>query len=183
MLQGKTVLVGVTGGIAAYKSALLISRLRDAGAQVLVVMTRNATKFITPLTLQTLSGHPVYVEMFQPATEEVAEHVSLSERADVMVVAPATANIIGKVAAGIADDMLSTTIMAARSPVIFAPAMHAQMYKNPIVQEKIAYLKQLGYHFVGPVEGRLARGEIGIGRLAEIADIVDTVVQVLGETK
>jgi phosphopantothenoylcysteine decarboxylase/phosphopantothenate--cysteine ligase len=183
MLQGKTVLVGVTGGIAAYKSALLISRLRDAGAQVLVVMTRNATKFITPLTLQTLSGHPVYAEMFQPATEEVAEHVSLSERADVMVVAPATANIIGKVAAGIADDMLSTTIMAARSPVIFAPAMHAQMYKNPIVQEKIAYLKQLGYHFVGPVEGRLARGEIGIGRLAEIADIVDTVVQVLGETK
>lgn len=183
MLRGKTVLVGVTGGIAAYKSATLIRRLRDAGAQVLVVMTRNATHFITPLTLQTLSGRPVYVEMFQPATEEVAEHVSLSEKADAVVVAPATANIIGKVAAGIADDMLSTTIMAAQSPVIFAPAMHAQMYRNPIVQEKIAHLKELGYHFVGPVEGKLARGEIGIGRLAEISDIVDKVAQVIGGEK
>ncbi|MCK4273219.1 hypothetical protein KAX22_11225 [bacterium] len=183
MLQGKTVLVGVTGGIAAYKSAMLVSRLKDAGAQVLVVMTRNATQFITPLTLQTLSGQPVCVEMFPPTTEAVAEHVALSERANALVVAPATANIIGKVAAGIADDMLSTTIMAARAPVIFAPAMHARMYQNPIVGENIARLEKLGYHFVGPAEGKLARGETGIGRLAEISDIVDKVVRVAGAGK
>ena len=182
MLRGKTVLVGITGGIAAYKSAILVSKLRDAGAQVLVVMTRNATQFITPLTLQTLSGHPVYVEMFPPTTQEVAEHVWLGKKADLLLVAPATANIIGKAAAGIADDMLSTTIMAAQAPVIFAPAMHSQMYQNPIVQEKISQLKKLGYHFVGPVKGRLASGEEGMGRLAEIADIVDKVTQVLGET-
>jgi len=183
MLRGKTVLVGITGGIAAYKSAILVSRLRDAGAGVLVVMTRNATHFIAPLTLQTLCGHPVYVDMFPPTTQEVAEHVWLGEKADVLVVAPATANIIGKVAAGIADDMLSTTIMAARAPVIFAPAMHTQMYQNPIVQEKIAQLEKLGYHFVGPVKGKLARGEEGLGRLAEINDIVDKVVQVIGGGK
>ena len=183
MLRGKTVLVGVTGGIAAYKAAILVSTLRDAGAQVLVVMTHNATQFITPLTLQTLSGHSVYVDMFPPTTEEVAEHVSLGQKADVLVIAPATANIIGKVAAGIADDMLSTTIMAAKGPVIFAPAMHAQMYQNPIVQENIARLKKSGYHFVGPVEGKLARGEVGMGRLAEISDIVDKVTQVLQKHK
>jgi phosphopantothenoylcysteine decarboxylase/phosphopantothenate--cysteine ligase len=180
MLQDKTVVVGVTGGIAAYKSAMLVSRLKEAGVQVIVVMTPNATRFITPLTLQTLSGHPVYVDMFPPTTDAVAEHVSLAERADVVVVAPATANIIGKVASGIADDMLSTAITAAQSPVIFAPAMHAQMYKNPIVQQNIASLEKLGYHFVGPVEGKLARGEVGVGRLAEIADIVEEVSRVLG---
>jgi len=183
MLRGKTVLVGITGGIAAYKAAILVSKLRDAGAQVVVVMTHNATQFITPLTLQTLSGHSVYVDMFPPTTGEVAEHISLGQKADVLVIAPATANIIGKVAAGIADDMLSTTIMAAQGQVIFAPAMHAQMYQNPIVQEKIARLKELGYHFVGPVEGKLARREVGMGRLAEIEDIVDKVVQVIGGEK
>jgi len=183
MLRGKTVLVGITGGIAAYKAAILVSKLRDAGAQVVVVMTHNATQFITPLTLQTLSGHSVYVDMFPPTTGEVAEHISLGQKADVLVIAPATANIIGKVAAGIADDMLSTTIMAAQGQVIFAPAMHAQMYQNPIVQEKIARLKELGYHFVGPVEGKLARREVGMGRLAEIEDIVDKVVQVSGGEK
>ena len=179
MLQDKTVMVGVTGGIAAYKSATLVSRLREAGAEVIVVMTPNATQFITPLTLQTLSGHPVYVEMFPPTTDAVAEHVSLAERTDVLVVAPATANIIGKVASGIADDMLSTCIVAARSPVIFAPAMHAQMYKNPIVQKNVARLQKLGYHFVGPVEGKLARGEVGVGRLAEIPAIVEAVTKVV----
>lgn len=182
MLQDKTVVVGVTGGIAAYKSAILVSRLKEAGAQVIVVMTPNATWFITPLTLQTLSGHPVYVEMFPPTTDAVAEHVSLAERADVVVVAPATANIIGKVASGIADDMLSTTIMAAQSPVIFAPAMHAQMYKNPIVQKNIARLEKLGYSFVGPAEGKLARGEVGVGRLAEIPDIIAAVTGAAGGT-
>jgi phosphopantothenoylcysteine decarboxylase/phosphopantothenate--cysteine ligase len=177
MLQDKKILLGVTGGIAAYKSAMLVGRLKEAGAQVFVVMTRNATRFVAPLTLQTLCGHPVYVEMFPPTTDEVAEHVSLGERADVVLVAPATANIIGKVAAGIGDDMLSTTIMASQAPVIFAPAMHAQMYRNPIVQENIARLAKLGYYFVGPAEGKLARGEMGVGRLAEIPDIVKKVEQ------
>jgi phosphopantothenoylcysteine decarboxylase/phosphopantothenate--cysteine ligase len=179
MLKDKTVLVGVTGGIAAYKSAMLIGRLKEAGARVLVVMTQNATRFITPLTLQTLSGHCVYTQMFPPATSEPAEHIWLGQEADVTVVAPATANIIGKVAAGIADDMLSTTIMAARGPVIFAPAMHHQMYHQAIVQSNIARLGKLGFHFVGPARGRLARGEEGEGRLAEISDIVDKVIEVL----
>jgi len=183
MLKNKTVLVGVTGGIAAYKAAMLVSRLRDAGAQVLVVMTRNATQFIAPLTLQTLSGNPVYVEMFPPTTGEVAEHIWLAQKADALVVAPATANIIGKVAAGIADDMLSTTIMATRAPIIFAPAMHQQMYQNPIVGGNIARLKKLGYHFVGPAEGKLARGEKGMGRLAEIGDIVAAVSAAIGPRK
>jgi phosphopantothenoylcysteine decarboxylase/phosphopantothenate--cysteine ligase len=180
MLKEKTVLVGVTGGIAAYKAAMLVSRLKEDGARVLVVMTKNATRFITPLTLQTLSGHPVYVEMYPPTTSEVAEHVWLGQQADVMVVAPATANIIAKVAAGIADDMLSTTIMAAQGAVIFAPAMHHRMYHNPIVQENIARLEKLGYHFVGPEKGRLARGEEGEGRLAKISAILAQVNQVLG---
>jgi phosphopantothenoylcysteine decarboxylase/phosphopantothenate--cysteine ligase len=180
MLKDKTVLVGVTGGIAAYKSALLVSMLRGEGARALVVMTRNATRFITPLTLQTLSGHQVYVEMFPPATTEVAEHIWLGQQADAVVVAPATANIIGKVAAGIADDMLSAIIMAAEGAVIFAPAMHQRMYRNPIVQENIDRLRKLGYHFVGPEKGRLARGEEGEGRLAEISAIRDRVDEVLG---
>jgi phosphopantothenoylcysteine decarboxylase/phosphopantothenate--cysteine ligase len=183
MFKNKTVLVGVTGGIAAYKAAMLVSRLRDAGAQVMVVMTRNATQFIAPLTLQTLSGNQVYVEMFPPATGEVAEHIWLAQKADALVVAPASANIIGKVAAGIADDMLSTTIMATRAPVIFAPAMHQQMYQNPIVGGNIARLKKLGYRFVGPAEGKLARGERGIGRLAEIDDIVAAVSAAIGPKK
>jgi phosphopantothenoylcysteine decarboxylase/phosphopantothenate--cysteine ligase len=183
MLEDKTVMVGVTGGIAAYKSAILIGQLKRAGARILVVMTPHATRFITPLTLQTLSGHPVYVEMFPPTTDEPAEHVWLGQEADVMVVAPATANIIGKVAAGIADDLLSTTIMAARGPVLFAPAMHQRMYHQPSVQANIARLRELGYHFVGPVTGRLARGEQGEGRLAEIDEIVARIVELLGSKK
>ncbi len=179
MLRGKKVLVGVTGSIAAYKAAILVSRLKGEGAEVFVVMTPNATHFIAPLTLRTLSGRNVYVEMFPPSSEEVAEHVWLGETADVVVVAPATANIIGKVAAGIADDMLSTVIMAAQGPVLFAPAMHASMYQNPVVQENVDRLKKMGYHFVGPVEGKLARGEVGVGRMVEIEDIMEKLVQVL----
>ena len=179
MLKDKTILVGVTGGIAAYKSAALVSRLKQAGARVLVVMTPHAARFITPLTLQTLSGHPVYVEMFPPATDEPAEHVWLGEQADVVVVAPATANIIAKAAAGIADDMLSTTLLAARGPVIFAPSMHHRMVHHPIVQANIARLRELGHHFVGPGKGRLARGDEGEGRLAEIDEIVARIDELL----
>lgn len=177
MVEGKTVLLGVTGGIAAYKSASLVRKLKDLGADVLVVMTENAARFVTPLTFRTLSQNPVYMDMFQPRKEGDVEHVSLGEEADLMVVAPATANIIGKVASGIADDLLSTTIMAAKCPVLFAPSMHSQMYENPIVQGNIEKLRGLGYHFVGPEVGKLARGDIGVGRLARIEDIVEKVVE------
>jgi len=183
MLKDKTILVGISGGIAAYKAAGLVSRLKQAGAGVLVVMTPHAARFITPLTLQTLSGNPVYVEMFPPATGEPAEHVWLGETADIVAVAPATANIIGKVAAGIADDMLSTTIMAARGPVLLAPSMHQRMWQQPIVQANIAKLKKLGFHFVGPATGRLARGDEGEGRLAEIDEIIDTIEEILRSKK
>ncbi len=177
MVKSKTVLLGVTGGIAAYKSASLVRKLKELGADVLVVMTENATKFVTPLTFQTLSQNPVYVDMFQPIKDGDVEHVSLGERADLLLVAPATANMIGKVASGIADDLLSATVMAAKCPVLFAPSMHSQMYENPIVQENIQKLKGLGYHFVEPEVGKLARGDVGVGRLASIEDIVQKVVE------
>jgi len=183
MLKDTTVLVGVSGGIAAYKSAALVSRLKQIGAGVLVVMTPHAARFITPLTLGTLSGSPVHVEMFPPATGEPAEHVWLGETADIVVVAPATANIIGKVAAGIADDMLSTTIMAARGPVLLAPSMHHRMLHQPIVQANIARLRELGFHFIGPAKGRLARGDEGEGRLAEIDEIINKIEEILESQK
>jgi phosphopantothenoylcysteine decarboxylase/phosphopantothenate--cysteine ligase len=183
MLTDTTVLVGVSGGIAAYKSAMLVSRLRQAGAGVRVVMTPHAARFIAPLTLQTLSGHPVHVEMFPPATDEPAEHVWLGEKAGLVVVAPATANIIGKVAAGIADDMLSTTILAARGPVLLAPSMHHRMWRQPVVQANVARLRELGYHFAGPASGRLARGDEGEGRLAGIDQIMEKIEEVLGSGK
>ncbi len=179
MLDNKTIALGVTGGIAAYKSATLVRRLRDLGAHVRVVMTKHATEFVTPLTFQTLSGNPVYVDMWQPLKEGDVEHVSLGEEADLVLVVPATANIIGKVASGIADDMLSTTIMAARGPVLFAPSMHSRMYENPIVQGNIDKLKGLGYHFVGPETGKLARGDVGVGRLANLDQIVERAVGLL----
>ena len=183
MLKDTTVLVGVSGGIAAYKSAALVSRLKQIGAGVLVVMTPHAARFITPLTMGTLSGNPVYVEMFPPATDEPAEHVWLGERADIMVVAPATANIIGKAAAGIADDLLSTTILAARGPVLLAPSMHQRMWRQPVVQANVARLDELGFHFVGPATGRLARGDEGEGRLAEIGEIIEKIEEVLRSEK
>jgi len=183
MREDTTVLVGICGGIAAYKSAALVSRLRQAGAGVLVVMTPHAARFITPLTLGTLSGKPVYVEMFPPATDEPAEHVWLGEKADIVVVAPATANIIGKLAAGIADDMLSTTVMAARGPVLLAPSMHHRMWRQPVVQANTARLRELGFHFVGPATGRLARGDEGEGRLAEIDLIMEKIEEILKSEK
>lgn len=183
MLKDKTILVGISGGIAAYKSAVLVSRLKQAGAGVRVVMTDHAAWFITPLTLQTLSGNPVHVEMFPPATDEPAEHVWLGEAADIVVVAPATANIIGKMAAGIADDMLTSTIMAARGPVLLAPSMHHRMWHQPVVQANVTRLRELGVHFVGPAKGRLARGDEGEGRLAGIDEIVEKIEEILGAEK
>ena len=171
MLEGKKIVLGITGGIAAYKAAELTRAFVRSGASVHVIMTRNALEFITPLTLQTLSGNPVYTETFSLTGEWEIGHVSLAESADLVVVAPATANVIGKVASGIADDLLTTTIMATRAPVLICPAMNVNMYGNPIVRENIERLKSKGYGFVDPGYGELACKTEGYGRLAELAVI------------
>lgn len=173
MLKGKTVIVGVTGGIAAFKACDLVSTLKKLGAEVWVVMTRSAQEFVTPLSLRTLSQNPVITELFSDDEyKKPVPHVSLAEKADLIIVAPATANFLGKVAYGIADDALTTTVMAAKCPKLFAPAMNTGMWENPIVQKNIAGLKSLNYHFVGPIEGRLACGTTGVGKMAEIAKII-----------
>ena len=146
MLKDKNIVLGITGGIACYKVASLVGLLKKAGANVDVIMTKNATEFVGPLTFQTLSQNPVVIDMFEPIKTADVRHISLAEKADAIIIAPATANIIGKVANGIADDMLSTVIMASTKPVIFAPAMNNNMYLNPIVQENISKLKKFGYH-------------------------------------
>lgn len=177
MLSNKNVIVGVCGGIAAYKAADLVSRLKKQNAKVDVIMTENATKFVSPLTFQTLATSPVYVDMFAEPKHFDVEHISLAKRADVFIIAPATANVIGKIANGIADDLLTTTIMATRAKVIFAPAMNTNMYLNPIVQKNIAYLRELGYEFIEPGTGMLACKDYGPGRMAESAEIVEYIIQ------
>ncbi|MDD2498612.1 MAG: bifunctional phosphopantothenoylcysteine decarboxylase/phosphopantothenate--cysteine ligase CoaBC, partial [Desulfitobacteriaceae bacterium] len=168
MLRRKVIAVGITGGIAAYKVAELVSRLTKKGYEVHVIMTASAQKFITPLTFRTLSGNPVITDMFDPSPLWNVQHVSLAEKADAFVVVPATANIIGKIANGLADDMLSTTVMAAQCPVVLAPAMNVHMWENPVVQSNIKKLEELGYRLIDPGVGRLACGTEGKGRLADI---------------
>jgi len=179
MLKGKTAVVGVCGGIAAYKVVDVVSRLRKLGAEVETIMTENATKFVTPLTFQSISHRPVITDMFEETEYWDIQHISLAKKADIMVIAPATANIIGKIANGIADDMLSTTVMATKAPVLFVPAMNSNMYENPIVQKNIKELKALGYMFMEPDTGMLAEGMSGKGRLPEPPDIVKEVIRVL----
>ena len=168
----KTIVLGVTGSIASYRAADLISALTKKGREVFVIMTPEAERFISPLTLQTLSGSRVYTGMFDIPEEWDAKHVSLAKKADLIVIAPATANIIGKLACGICDDLLCCVAAAARSPVLIAPAMNDAMYNNKIVQENIAKLKKAGYKFVGPKTGRLACGDVAIGCLADVETIV-----------
>lgn len=179
MLADKCIIVGVTGGIAAYKAAELVSALAKQGADVHVIMTKAAQQFITPLTLQTLSKNSVVTDMFDLPEHPEVKHISLADKADMFLVVPATANIIGKIAAGIADDMLTTTIMATKAPVLLAPAMNVHMYENPIVQENINYLTKQGYNFIEPGQGILACGYEGQGRLPEISEIIDKVKQIL----
>lgn len=179
MLKGKKVVLGVSGGIAAYKACELVSRLKKLNAEVHVIMTDSAAKFITPLTFQSLSLNQVVTDMFQSPKYWEIEHISLAKLADVLVIAPATANIIGKLASGIADDMLSTTVMATTAQVIIAPAMNTNMYENAVVQENIQRLKKLGYLFVEPGEGRLACGDIGKGKMAEPSVIEEAIIEVL----
>ncbi|MDI6777440.1 MAG: bifunctional phosphopantothenoylcysteine decarboxylase/phosphopantothenate--cysteine ligase CoaBC [Syntrophales bacterium] len=179
MLKGKKIVVGITGGIAAYKSAELVREFIRRGAYVRVIMTKNATEFITPLTLQTLSENPVFCDMFSPIRESEIAHISLAEYADIMVIAPATANIIGKIASGIADNLLTTTVIATKAPVLICPAMNANMYTNAIVKENIEKLASRGYLFIEPAYGELACKSEGTGRLAEVSEIVEEVESIL----
>ncbi|WP_419873020.1 bifunctional phosphopantothenoylcysteine decarboxylase/phosphopantothenate--cysteine ligase CoaBC [Candidatus Pristimantibacillus sp. PTI5] len=172
MLKGKTILLGITGGIAAYKGAALCSKLVQAGANVHVIMTESAAKFITPLTLQTLSRNPVYTDTFDERDPAVVSHIHLADHADLIVIAPATANAIAKLAGGHADDMLSTTLLAAVCPVLIAPAMNVHMYEHPAVVNNLELLAARGAMFVEPGTGQLACGYVAKGRLAEPEDIV-----------
>lgn len=178
-LTGKEVVLGVTGGIAAYKTAEVVSRLRKLGANVHVIMTENATRFITPLTMETMSANPVVTDTFdRPATWEV-EHIALAKRAQVFVIAPATANIMAKMACGIADDMLSTTVLATKAPILLAPAMNVGMWTAEVTQHNAETLKARGVCFVGPDAGFQACGDVGSGRMSEPVDIVAAIVDIL----
>ena len=182
MLANKTIVLGITGSIAAYKAADIASKLTRAGASVEVVMTDSATRFVAPLTLRSITGRPVVTDMFELASEFSIEHIALAEVADVVVIAPATANIIAKLSAGIADDMLACTVLATKAPIILAPAMNVNMFENPITQENLSKLKARGFTIVDPACGRLASGKIGLGRLAEVDEIIATINQVLGRS-
>jgi phosphopantothenoylcysteine decarboxylase/phosphopantothenate--cysteine ligase len=183
MNENKCVVLGVTGGIAVYKALDIVSSLRKKDIDVRVIMTKSSTEFVAPITFQAISQNLVTTDMFQEPKAWEIQHISLAQRADVFLVAPATANIIGKVANGIADDMLSTTIMATNAKVIFAPAMNTNMYNNKIVQENIAKLKKLGYQFIEPDSGRLACGDVGKGKLPAPETIVEKVMSELYDKK
>jgi phosphopantothenoylcysteine decarboxylase/phosphopantothenate--cysteine ligase len=171
MLQGKCVVLGVTGGIAAYKAAELLRLLVKAGAEVHVIMTSSAQEFVVPLTFQTLSGNPVHTELFNIIQEQEIGHISLADRADLLLIAPATANLIGKVANGIADDLLTTTLMATKAKVLFAPAMNSNMWENPLYRKNQQTLEALGCHFIAPAYGELACGWQGQGKLPDPQEI------------
>lgn len=181
MLKDKKIILGICGGIAAYKSVELLRLLTKSGADVHVIMTRASREFIAPLTFQTLSANPVHTDLFNLISEQEIGHISLADRADLFIISPATANLIGKVAGGIADDMLTTTIMATKAPVLFAPAMNVNMYTNPLYQENEQKLRRLGYLFEAPVSGSLACGWEGEGKLASPEAIFESAVSALTE--
>jgi phosphopantothenoylcysteine decarboxylase/phosphopantothenate--cysteine ligase len=178
-LEGKTIVLGVTGSIAAYKAPTLARRLQGKGAGIIVVMTEAGANLVDPLTFRSLTGKPVLVHMFPPSTNWQIEHISLAEMADLFLIAPATANTIGKIACGIADNLLTCSVMATEAPVLIAPAMNVHMYENPLVQANIQKLERLGYTFVGPKVGTLATGIQGKGPLAEIGEIVECAERLL----
>ncbi len=179
MLNGLTVVLGVTGGIAAYKAASLCSKLVQAGAEVRVIMTQSAVQFITPLTFQTISRHDVMVDIFDEKDASSVSHIDIADRADLFVVAPATANMLAKMTYGLADDMLSTTLLATTAPILVAPAMNVHMYEHAAVQHNMKILKERGVHFIDPNEGQLACGYVGKGRLAEPEQIFDRIQSLL----
>ena len=178
-LTGREIVLGVTGGIAAYKSAELVSRLRHLGAKVHVIMTRNATEFVSPLTFQTLTANQVVTDTFQAPEYWNVEHVALAKLAEVFVIAPATANCLAKMAAGIADDMLTTTVLATKAPILAAPAMNTGMWTAPATQANVKLLKERGVHFVGPDSGLLACGDEGTGRMSEPEEIAEAICRTL----
>ena len=172
VFEGKKIVLGVTGGIAAYKAVEIASRLRKKGAEVHVIMTQEATHFVAPLTFREITGQPVTTDMWTEPSHWHVAHIALAQLAEIFLIAPATANIIAKAAAGIADDMLTTTLLAVKAPIFFAPAMNSAMYENPVTQENIAKLLRLGWHKIEPAAGYLACGTAGVGRLPEPVDIV-----------
>jgi len=182
-LQDREVLLCVTGGISCYKAADLASKLVQAGAGVTVAMTEAAERFVCPLTFQALTGRRVYTTMWQPSEDYTSQHLSLTERAELMIVAPATADIIAKLAAGIADDLVSTLGLSAQGacPILLAPAMNARMWEAPATQANVARLREWGMHVVGPGEGFLACGVVGPGRLAEPEEILETAIRIVGQ--
>lgn len=179
VLKGKSVALGVSGGIAAYKIPELVRELRQAEAHVQVIMTTNAQEFIAPLTLQTVSNQPVITEMFASLNSTEVAHVSVADKADLVVVAPATANVIAKFACGLADDFLSTIVLATKAPVLLAPAMNVNMFANPATQENLRVLRERGFHIVGPAEGALACGWEGKGRMSEVREILHSIAAIL----
>lgn len=179
MLKGKTVLLGVSGGIAAYKAAALASALVKRHAAVEVVMTRNATQFITPLTFEQLTGRRVMVDTFDRNFSHQVEHISLAQRTDLVIIAPATANICAKLAHGLADDMLTTTVLACRCPKLIAPSMNTNMFENPVTQDNLKLLERYGWEVISPASGRLACGAVGKGKLPEPEELLDYIMRFL----
>jgi phosphopantothenoylcysteine decarboxylase/phosphopantothenate--cysteine ligase len=180
MLQGRTIIIGVTGGIAAYKSCEVVSRLKKLGAEVWVIMTKEAAELVGPLTFRTLSRNPVVMDLFSKELSSIPlPHISLAQKADLILIAPCTANMIGKIAHGIADDALSTTVLASSAQKIIAPAMNTAMWNNPIVRENVRKLKDLGFSVIGPEEGKLACGEEDIGCMSEPGKIIEELVSAL----
>ena len=178
-LAGYEIVLGVTGGIAAYKVCEVVSRLVQRGAGITVAMTKSARKFVAPMTFQALSGRRVLTGLWHDEQPSDVQHIGLTGAADLLVIAPATANAIGKIAAGIADDLLTTLVISAASPILLAPAMNDRMWSNPLVQRNVKLLTDLGYGFVGPSSGWLACRSVGPGRMAEPAEILETMVTML----
>jgi phosphopantothenoylcysteine decarboxylase/phosphopantothenate--cysteine ligase len=181
ILKGKTIVLGVTGSIAVYKAADLASQLTKAGARVEVIMTDAATEFVTPLTFRNITGRPVITTMFELASEYSVEHVALADAADLVVIAPATANTIAKLVAGMADNMVVCTVLATKAPVILAPAMDVTMYQNQVTQDNLSSLRKRGFTITGPESGRLASGKTGMGRFIDVSQIIGTICQTLGK--
>lgn len=181
MIKGKNIVLGVTGGIAVYKAVDLVSKLKKVGANIEVIMTEASQKFVSPLTFQTMSVNPVHTSMFNKIDKVDVEHISLAQKGDIILIAPATANTIGKIANGIADNLLTTVVMASNKKIIFAPAMNTCMYNNTVVQSNMKRLENLGCEFIKPGTGRLACGDYGAGKMAEPEDIVEYIDNLLTE--